>query len=178
MCRSWWLCWSYCISTSRCSSHVCVISSFRYCSEVSDRQRASPPHWQVAASLGTHCIVCCIFLCVECKTVDRTFGAHVTPDLYENFILLFTVVLCSSYRNCVWSCREGNDRRGTHSWWHVLYVVIIINRLTGVWRCIIEGTYSPPKKGCGSNGQRFVSSLPSLCVRSLLVALCYNSKDY
>ena len=42
------------------------------------------PHHQMAASCGTHCIVCCTFLCLECKEDDKTFGGHLTAHSYEN----------------------------------------------------------------------------------------------
>jgi len=38
--------------------------------------------------------------------VDKTFGGHTIPHLYENCGVLFSAVLCSCYR----ICREGNDR--------------------------------------------------------------------
>jgi hypothetical protein len=56
---------------------------------------------QVSVLLGTLCIVCCIFLCLECKIVDKQFWAHVTPCLYGNCVVLFCVVLCNNYRICV-----------------------------------------------------------------------------
>jgi len=61
-------------------------------------QTGPPSHKQVAVLLGTLYIVCCIFLCLECKEVDKTYVAHVTPLLYENCVVLFIVVLCCSYR--------------------------------------------------------------------------------
>ena len=53
---------------------------------------ADRPHQQLAVLLGTHCIVCSVFLCLECKEVDKTFGRHVTPHLYENCVEVFIVV--------------------------------------------------------------------------------------
>lgn len=44
------------------------------------------------------------------KEVDTTFGGHVTPHLYENCVVLFSMVLCSSYRICVWCCKVGSGR--------------------------------------------------------------------
>jgi hypothetical protein len=73
-------------------------------------QEAERPHQQVAGLLDTLCIVCSSFVCLEIKEVDIMFGAHVTPHLYVDCVVLFIVVLCSSQRICVWSCREGNDR--------------------------------------------------------------------
>ena len=35
--------------------------------------------------------------------------AHVTPQLYENCVVLFSVILCISYRICLWLCREESD---------------------------------------------------------------------
>jgi hypothetical protein len=70
---------------------------------------ADRPHQQLAVLLGTHCIVCSIFLCLECKEVDKTFRRHVTPLAYENCVVLFIAVLCSSYRICVSCCIERND---------------------------------------------------------------------
>jgi hypothetical protein len=37
------------------------------------RNRLSPPP-QMAALLGTHCTVCCISLCLDCKESDNHFG--------------------------------------------------------------------------------------------------------
>ena len=53
---------------------------------------AEKPHQQLTVLLGTR-IVCSIFLCLECKEVDKTFGRRVTPHLYENCVEVFSVVL-------------------------------------------------------------------------------------
>ena len=45
----------------------------------------------------------------EWKLIEHS-GAHVTPRLYENCVVLFRAVLYSCRRICVWSCTEGNDR--------------------------------------------------------------------
>jgi hypothetical protein len=71
---------------------------------------AERPCQQLAVLLGTHCIVCIIFLCLELKEDYKTFGVLVVPHLSENFVTLFSVLLCSCYRICLWSCRQGNDR--------------------------------------------------------------------
>jgi len=71
----------------------------RYLTEV---ERTTAP-LDVSVLLGTLCIVCCIFLCLECKIVDKRFQANVTPYLSVNCVVLFCVVLCSSYRICLWS---------------------------------------------------------------------------
>jgi len=65
---------------------------------VRDRNETERPHEQLAVLLGTQCIVCNIFLCLECKEIDKTFGGDTIPHLYENCVVLFSAVLCSCYR--------------------------------------------------------------------------------
>jgi hypothetical protein len=67
------------------------------------------PLEQLAVLLGTQCIACDIFLSLECKDFDKIFGGHTIPHLYENCVVLFSAVLCSCYRICLWYCIEGND---------------------------------------------------------------------
>jgi hypothetical protein len=86
--------------------HPALDIAVRY---VTEAERPSTP-LTMTVWPGTSCIVCCIFLCLEFKEADKTFGAHVTPRLYENRVALFNIVLCSYYRICLWPCREGNDR--------------------------------------------------------------------
>jgi len=38
------------------------------------------------------CIVCCIYLCLECQIVDKTFGEHITQLLDGNCVVQFCVV--------------------------------------------------------------------------------------
>ena len=45
-------------------------------------------------------IFCSIFLCLEFKVVDKTFGILVIP-LYENYVVLFSVLLCICCRICL-----------------------------------------------------------------------------
>ena len=45
-------------------------------------------------------IFCSIFLCLEFKVVDKTFGVLVIP-LYENYVVLFSVLLCICCRICL-----------------------------------------------------------------------------
>jgi hypothetical protein len=61
----------------------------------------------VAVLLGTACIVCCIFLCLELKEDDKTFGSLITPHLYGNYVALFSGVLCNWYRICFGSVEWG-----------------------------------------------------------------------
>jgi hypothetical protein len=61
-------------------------------------QQTERPYLQLAVLLGTICIVCSSFVCLELKEVDKTFGAHVTP--HENCVVVFSVVLCRTYRIC------------------------------------------------------------------------------
>jgi hypothetical protein len=68
---------------------------------VRNLNEAETPHEQLAVLLGTQCKVCDIFLCLECKDFDKTFGGHIIPHLYENCVVLFSVVLCSCYRICL-----------------------------------------------------------------------------
>jgi hypothetical protein len=71
---------------------------------------AERPHQQLAVLLDTHCIVFGIFLCMELKEDYKTFGVLVIPHLSENCVALFSVLLYSCYRICLWSCRQGNGR--------------------------------------------------------------------
>jgi len=48
--------------------------------------------------------------CLGCKEGNKTSGGHVTAHLYENCVVLFSVVLCSCYRICLWCFREESDR--------------------------------------------------------------------
>ena len=48
--------------------------------------------------------------CFGCKESDTTFGGHVTTHLYENCVVLFSVVLCSCYRICLWCFTEESGR--------------------------------------------------------------------
>jgi len=41
---------------------------------------------------------------LELKGDDKTFVAHLTPHLYENYVVVFIAVLCSCYRICLWTC--------------------------------------------------------------------------
>jgi hypothetical protein len=68
---------------------------------------AERPHQQLAVLLGTHCIVCHIFLCLECKEVDKTFGRHVTPHLYENCAEVFSVVYAAVTEFAFGAAEEG-----------------------------------------------------------------------
>jgi len=69
--------------------------------------RGTSPHQQLAVLLGTNCTVCSIFVCLECKEVDETYGGHVTPYLYENCVAVFSVVLRSCYRICLGDVERG-----------------------------------------------------------------------
>ena len=42
-----------------------------------------------------HTLHSCIFLCLELKKADITFGVLITPHLYGNCVALFTAVLCN-----------------------------------------------------------------------------------
>jgi len=70
------------------------------------RQRGPLPHQQLAVLFGTNCTVCSIFVILECKEVDETFGGHVTPHLCENCVALFSV-LCICYRICLGAVKRG-----------------------------------------------------------------------
>jgi len=56
------------------------------------------PHEQLLVLLGTQCIICDIFLCLECKEIDKTCGGDTIPHLYENCVVFFSAVLYSCYR--------------------------------------------------------------------------------
>jgi len=74
------------------------------------RQREPSPHQQLAVLLGKNCIVCSIFVCLECKEVRklmRHLGGHVTAHLNENCVALFSIVLCSCYRICLGAVERG-----------------------------------------------------------------------
>ena len=75
--------------------------------DIAVRQRGPSPHQQLEVLLGTNCIVCSIFVCLECKEVDETLGGRVTPHLSENCVALFSVVLCSCYRICLGAVERG-----------------------------------------------------------------------
>ena len=64
----------------------------------------------MAVLLGTHYIVCCTFVCLECEEVDKIFGERVTAHSYKNCVVLLIVILCSCNRICLWCLREGSDR--------------------------------------------------------------------
>jgi hypothetical protein len=49
-------------------------------------------HQQLAVLLGTQCIVCSIFLCLELKEDYKTFGVLVIPHLSEYCGALFSVL--------------------------------------------------------------------------------------
>jgi hypothetical protein len=44
---------------------------------------------------------------LECKEVDEASWEHVTAQLYENCVALFSVVLCSCYRICLGAVERG-----------------------------------------------------------------------
>jgi len=71
------------------------------------RQRGPSPHQQLAVLLGTACIVCSIFVCLECKEVDEASGGQVTAQLCENCVAVSNVVLCSCYRICLGAVERG-----------------------------------------------------------------------
>jgi hypothetical protein len=71
------------------------------------RQRGPSPNQQVAVLLGKNCIVCTIFVCLDCEEVDEIFGGNVTPHQYENCVALFSVVLCTCYRICLGTIERG-----------------------------------------------------------------------
>ena len=50
---------------------------------------AQKPQQQMAVSHGTHCIVCCTSLCLECKEGYKTYWGHVTAHLYGNCVVVF-----------------------------------------------------------------------------------------
>ena len=54
-----------------------------------------------------HTLYFFFFLYLECKKVGKTIVRPVTAHLYGNCIVLFSAVLCSCYRICVWSCSDG-----------------------------------------------------------------------
>jgi hypothetical protein len=70
-------------------------------------KEAERPHQQLAVLLATHCIVCSIFLCLECKEVGKTFGRHGTPHLYENCVEVFSVVYAAVTEFAFGAVEEG-----------------------------------------------------------------------
>jgi hypothetical protein len=109
--------------------------------------------------------------------VGKTFVGHVNP--YEN-----SVVLCSCCRICVWSCREGNDRVNP-----VLVTCIIICSNVGICCFLLTCVKRHHWREWFSAQERMrnywgVEAALQICLRftflvkSLGVALCWNSKDY
>ena len=58
--------------------------------------------------------------CLVCREGDKTFWGHVTAHLYENYVVLFNVVLCNCYTICHWCCIQDNDRKWIQSLFYIL----------------------------------------------------------
>ena len=60
----------------------------------------------MAVLLGTFCILCCIFLCLECEEVDKTFMAHVTPHMYMKIVLYCSLLFYAAVTEFVFGPAE------------------------------------------------------------------------
>jgi len=79
---------------------------------------------------------------LECKVVDTSFGAHVTPHLYKNCVVLFSVVYADVtefvFGPADWGITEGEPTRGDMWYKYVVMYEFVTISLTGLktrpWR--------------------------------------------